>query len=65
MNADLPQRLCYASIQDRITSMANPTEMVGEIEIVATTRFIQRPVHVCVGIVSLNLGRNLWIPTPL
>ena len=30
LNTYLP--LCYASIEDRIASMVNPSEMVGEIE---------------------------------
>ena len=36
--------------------MVNPTEMVGEIEIAATTHCIQRPVHVCVGNSVLEFG---------
>lgn len=56
VNADLPQRLCYASIEDRIASMANPSEIIGDIEIVATARCLQRPVHVCVGESVLEFG---------
>lgn len=56
VNADLLQRLCYASIEDRIASMANPSEMIGDIEIVATACCLQRPVHDCVGESVLEFG---------
>ena len=39
--ADLPPSKCYASIVDRIVEMSNPNEMIGEIEIMATSRTIQ------------------------
>ena len=56
VNAYLPQRRCYASVVDRITSMATPSEMFGEIEIAATARCLRRPVHVCVGESKLEYG---------
>ena len=46
INADLPPHVRYNSIEDRITSMANATEMVGEIEIIAVTKALQQGVNV-------------------
>ena len=46
VNADLPQSKCYASIEDRIAEMANPSEMIGEIEILATARTLRQPIFV-------------------
>ena len=35
VNADMPSRNQYRSIQDRILAVANPKEMVGERELVS------------------------------
>jgi hypothetical protein len=65
VNADLPQRLCYESIEDRVASMANPTEMVGEIEITATARCLQRPVHVYIGERPTKFGTEFVTEPPI
>ena len=44
-NAELPRGHSYTSIDDRVASMANPTEMVGELEILATSRTLQRQIQ--------------------
>ena len=46
INVDLPVTVRYDSIQARIASMATPTEMIGEIEIIALTRALKQPLHI-------------------
>ena len=45
-NVDLPITVRYDSIQERIASMATPTEMIGEIEIIALTRALKQPLNI-------------------
>lgn len=47
------------ALEGRIASMANPTEMIGEMEIVATSRFLKRETNVLVwnnSILKCNTG---------
>lgn len=46
VNADLPDNICYESVQDRIAAMASPIEMIGELEIFATCRTIGKEIIV-------------------
>ena len=46
LNTDLPQRIHYESIADRIASMSDPMEHVGEIEIIATTEALGRSIEI-------------------
>ena len=38
INADLPRRLRYSSVNDRILAMADPTAMPGELELISTAK---------------------------
>lgn len=50
VNADLPiHKSSFDSIEDRITEMSNPTEMVGEIEIIAVTRILAKQIDIHTG----------------
>lgn len=46
LNADMPQKLRYHSLEERLATMANPTEMPGEFEIATTCNVIRRPIIV-------------------
>ena len=46
INVDIPVTVRYDSIQARIASMATPTELIGEIEIIALTRALKQPLHI-------------------
>ena len=46
INVDVPVTVRYDSIQARIASMASPTEMIGEIEIIALTRALKQPLNI-------------------
>ena len=46
LNADLPQRIRYSSLNDRILDMAIPTTMPGELEIVCLAKVLKTPIHV-------------------
>ena len=46
VNADLPPRIRFASVQERIAAMADPTCMPGELEINATSVILDRPICV-------------------
>ena len=46
LNADLPQRIRYSSLNDRILDIAIPTTMPGEMEIVCLAKVLQTPIHV-------------------
>ena len=41
-NADLPRRLQYSSLNDRIQAMADPTEMPRELEIVCIAKVLKK-----------------------
>jgi hypothetical protein len=58
VNADLPSGLRYDSIHDRIAAMADPTTMVGEIEIVAASHCLQRPIRIQSEHQFLNYGEQ-------
>ena len=55
-NADLPNNKHYGSIEDRTEAMASQREMVGEIEIIATSKFLQRAIEVFVGTWKIVYG---------
>ena len=46
VNADLPKWLRYDSLQDRILSMAEPTTLSGELEVIAATKVIRKRIAV-------------------
>ena len=46
VNADLPEWLHYDSLQDRILSMAEPTTLPGELEVIAATKVIRKRIAV-------------------
>ncbi|MEW8542637.1 MAG: hypothetical protein AB2693_03805 [Candidatus Thiodiazotropha sp.] len=46
INADLPQRLHYSSVNDRILAMADPLAMPGELELISTAKVLHRPIFV-------------------
>ena len=57
-NADLPEHKHYGSIEERTEAMAKQTEMVGEIEIIATTKSLQRTIEVFVDTSKIVYGRE-------
>lgn len=48
LNADMPQRLRFQTVAERILHMSNPKSMVGELEIQATAAALKRAVHVII-----------------
>lgn len=44
INADFPRRIRFGSMTDCIASMADPTAMPGELEIMATSKVLQKPI---------------------
>lgn len=46
INADLPRRLRYTSVNDRILAMADPVAMPGELELVSTAKVLNRSIYV-------------------
>jgi hypothetical protein len=58
LNADLPPDKHFASIQERIAAVACPKEMVGELEIVATSNAIQRQISVKCANETLSYGEQ-------
>ena len=54
-NANLPLRK-YESIQDRIASMNQCTEMIGELEIIATCRTLRRIIEIVVDDAVIRYG---------
>ena len=65
VNADLPRTMRYESIQDRIASMAESTEMVGEIEIIATCRTLQRRIYIACNDAVFKYGSEYDDQEPL
>lgn len=46
LSADMPERVRFNSLAERILSMSEEKSMIGEMEIVATAAFIQREIQV-------------------
>ena len=57
-SADLPLGKSYTSIEERVASSAKPTEMVGELEILAMSRTLRQQIHVVVGDSTLRYGEE-------
>ena len=64
-NADLLGRLVYNSMQERVEAMAAPTAMVGEIEIIASTKSLSRQIDVVYNNLTLKYGENFQGSPPL
>ena len=64
-NADLPGRLAYNSMQERVEAMAAPTAMVGEIEIIAATKSLRRQIDVVFNNTTLKYGEIYQASPPL
>ena len=64
-NADLSGRLVYNSMQERVEAMAAPTAMVGEIEIIASTKSLRRQIDVVYNNLTLKYGENFQGSPPL
>ncbi|XP_070208116.1 uncharacterized protein [Littorina saxatilis] len=48
LSADMPARIQFRTVAERILHMSDPKSMVGELEIQATAKVLDRPVHVVV-----------------
>ena len=46
INGDMPSWLQYSSIEDRITAMAQPKQLAGELEIIATSKVLNIAIRV-------------------
>ena len=46
LNADVPQNIHFASLDGRLWHMSNPTSSVGELEIVATAKYLNKTIIV-------------------
>ena len=46
VNADMPNRIPYESIEHQVTQMANRTEFVGDLEIDAVSKMLNRRIDV-------------------
>ena len=57
-SADLPLGKSYTSIEERVASSAKPTEMVGELEILAMSRTLRQQIHIVVGDSTLRYGEE-------
>ena len=44
INVDVPPHIHYNSMDDRIAAMAEPTSLLGEIEITATTKVLWKRI---------------------
>ena len=65
LNADLPHGLMFKSLSERIERMACQTEMVGELEIIWTSKAINRQIHVIAENNVLKYGEACQDNSPL
>ena len=54
LNADMPERLNFSTVAERVVHMSDPKAMVGELEITSTAKTLGRSIHVHVEGSSFN-----------
>ena len=58
VNADVPNNKRYNSMEERIEAISHQKEMVGEIEVLATTKCLHRTIEVFVGTSKIVYGNE-------